>query len=276
MVRDYKVKAVDEVAEKIKSARTFGIADLGRLPSNQMHTIRKFLRGKAEIRMLKRSLLKKAIERAGAKGMEENIKGAPVVITSSLDAFQLFREIKSQRMHASAKPGMIAPVDVVVKEGGTGLPPGQAIGDLQNAGIPAKIERGQIVVIKETILVKAGHKVNATVANALAKLDLKPFEIGLDVAAIKEGEIIFPSQVLDVNIEQIRAQFTSASSEAFSLAYQISYPVKDVIEMRLAEIAGQAKSLAVELEWETKEVMPELISKANAQAILLKKKTGGV
>ncbi len=276
MVKDNKIQFVDGIAKRLKGAKTFGIADVGRITSSHMQKIRKALRGKAEVKVIKRSLLKKALERAGLSNMEEHIARTSVTITSDLDAFSLFREIKKQRSQASAKPGMIAPIDIIIKEGGTGLPPGPAIADLQNAGIPSKIQKGQIVVIKDHIAVKAGEKVSKIMANALAKLDLKPIEMGLDITAILDDKLIFRKDVLDVDIETIRNQFTSIGNQALALAYAINYPVKEVLEKRFSEISVQAKALALKIDWVSKDTVAEIVNKANTQAISLKEKIGGV
>lgn len=275
MVKDYKKKFVDEIVKSLKSAKVVGIADVGRLPSKQMQIVRQGLRGKATVKMIKRSLLEKALKGAGLEPMMKHIAQKPVLIISDLEAFDLFREIKTMRSPSPAKPGMIALNDVLVKKGGTGLPPGPAIGDLQNAGIPAKIEKGQIVVSKDHIILKAGDTVTHKIANALAKLDMKPFELGLEMTAILDGGLLFERDVLDVDVEEIRSRFVTAYGQALALAKNTGYPVKEVLEMLLGEVAVKARSLALAIDWVSKETISEVLSKANAHALSLEK-IGGV
>ena len=274
MVQEHKVELVREVSDRLKGARVVGIADAGRLPSRQMQVIRRAVGG-AELRFMKRSLLRRALEEAGLGELAEHIPDKPVLIISEQDAFSLFREINSQKAAAPAKAGMVAEKDIVVPKGGTGLPPGQAIGDLQTAGIPAKIEKGQIVVTEDKVVAKAGEVITPQVANALAKLELKPFEHLLRVVAIKERNLIFTRDVLDVDIERLRGDIAAAGSAAFALAYSTGYPVKEVVELKLQEAARHGKSLALNIEWLTEETLPELLSKANAQAVSLNQKVGG-
>ena len=275
MVKEYKVKFVKELAGKLKSSKTLGIADIGRLPSKQMQAVRRGLRGKADVLMIKRSLLKRALEEAGLNEMIEHIAPSPVVIIGDEDAFSVFRILKNLRSPSQAKPGMVAVEDIVVKKGGTGLPPGPAIGDLQSAGIPAKIEKGQIRVIKDHVITKAGEEITQKVAAALVKLDMKPFMLGLETTAILEGGIIFKRDVLDVDIDTIVSQMGRASSNAFSLAYATGYPVKEVVEMRLRDAFGEALSLALNTDWISEETIKEILSKASAHALSLNNTIGG-
>jgi large subunit ribosomal protein L10 len=276
MIKDWKHKFVDTFSASLKSAKVVGIADVGRLPSKHMQVVRRGLRGKATVKMVKRTLLKKALENAGLERMTRYIAQQPVLIISDLDAFSLFREIKSLRRPAPAKPGMVNSTDIVVKKGGTGLPPGPAIGDLQNVGIPARIEKGQIVVSKEHVILKAGDAVTQEIANALAKLDMKPFELGLEVTAILDGGLLFEREVLDVDVNEVSSRFVTGFGQALALAKTTGYPVKEVLEVLFAEIALQAKSLALKLDWVSKETIKEIVSKANAYALSLEGKIGGV
>ena len=275
MVKEYKVKFVRELAGKLKSAKTLGIADIGRLPSRQMQEVRRGLRGKAEVLMIKRALLKRALEEAGLNEMAEHIARSPVVIIGDEDAFSIFRVLKNLRSPSKAKPGMVASEDITVRKGGTGLPPGPAIGDLQSAGIPAKIEGGQIRVIKDHVVTKAGEEVTQKVAAALDKLDMKPFMLGLETTAILEGGIIFKRDVLDVDIDKIMGQIGQASSNAFSLAYATGHPVKEVVEMRLRDASGEGLSLALNTDWVSEDTIRQILSKASAHALSLNNTIGG-
>ncbi|MBR9680243.1 MAG: 50S ribosomal protein L10 [Candidatus Altiarchaeota archaeon] len=271
MVKEWKVSFVDEIANRMTKAKVLGLADFGRLPSKQVQIIRQALRGKGEIKCVKRALVEKALEKTKIP-LSDNLPDSVAVITSDLNAFELFRIIKSKRSKASAKPGMICEKDIVIPKGGTGLPPGQAIADLQNAGIPSKIAKGQIEVIKDHLLLKTGEVVTPQIAIALNALDIKPFEFGLEISAILEDGVVFTKDVLDVDIDAIRGQFSTAGAEAFNLAIETVYPTKEVVEILLSRLAGQAKSLALKMDWISKDTVNQVLGKANAHAICLDKK----
>ena len=275
MVSEWKIKLVEELAEKMKKAKTIAIANFGRIPSKQFQEIRKDLRGKAEIKVVKKRLLKKALEKAKLEKLIDCMAQQPAIIFSNLDPFELFREIKARRAKIPAKPGMVATSDIIVPAGGTGLPPGPAIGDLQAAGIPAKIEKGQIIVIKDTVVAKAGDVITERIANALQKLGIMPFEIGLEITGAYSEGVVFSRDVLDVSIEKIRKDFERASQEAFNLAFNVNYPVREVVELKLCEASQLALNLALNIDWISKETIEHLISKAHAHASILSSLVGG-
>ena len=65
--------------------------------------------------------------------------------------------MEATKTAAPAKPGDIAPEDILVKAGDTPFKPGPIVGELQKAGIPAAIEGGKIVIKKDKVLVKKGE-----------------------------------------------------------------------------------------------------------------------
>ncbi len=261
------------LAEEFKSAKTLAVAEIGRLPSRQFQIIRRALRKDAKIKVVKKSTLEHALKNASFD-FEARV-GSPAVIQSELDPFELFKALKNLRVEIPAKPGMVATEDIVVKEGGTGLPPGPDIGVLQDAGIPAKIEKGQIKVIKDHVILKQGEEVTPKIANALSKLGIKPFEAGLEIQAAFEGGMKFARDVLDIDVDQVRRDIETVASEAFRMAYNISYPVPKIIEMKARQAGSEARLLALKLEWVAEDTVGVLVARANTQAQSLMKKIGG-
>lgn len=276
MVKEWKKELVGELARKLEEAEVLGVADIGRLPSKQMQLIRQELRGDVEVRVAKRSLVERALKEAGREELLEGLPHKTALLLSKTDSFSLFRKLKGLKGAVAAKPGMTANTDVEVGKGGTGLPPGPAIGDLQAAGIPAKIEKGQIVVLKDTLVLEEGDEVTPEVANALSKLDLKPFELGLEVQAVWEDGTVFPREVLDVDVQQVVDQLGKVSGQAFALAYHAGYPARGVLEMLLGEHHAKALALALETDWVDEATISRLLSKNHSQAMSLKEKLGGV
>lgn len=84
------------------------------------------------------------------------------------------------RVGAPAKAGIIAPNDVIVPKGPTGMEPTQT-SFLQALNIASKINRGQVEIINDVFLIKKGDKVGSSEATLLAKLSIRPFSYGLQV-----------------------------------------------------------------------------------------------
>ncbi|MBR9680153.1 MAG: 50S ribosomal protein L10 [Candidatus Altiarchaeota archaeon] len=270
MVKEWKKKQVDELSKLVKTGDTVGLVDIKGLPSKQFQLVRKSLRGRIEIKVVKKRILLRALEKAGLADLAKKLPNQSAIFVSDQEPFELFREIKSLRHPASAKPGMVAQADIIVAAGGTGLPPGPVIGELQAAGLPAKIEKGQIIVQKDTVIAKPGDVLTKAQADALTRLEIKPFEVGLEITAMQSGGIVYDRTVLDVDIEQIQEMIGQAASAGFSFAYAINWPVPEIIELKLGEAARHALALATELDWMTADTAQLVLSKAHAQALALK------
>merc|ERR1711990_1392690 len=108
-----------------------------------------------------------------------------------------------------AKPGMLAPKDVTVPVGPTGLDPKQT-GFFQTLQIQTKIVKGQIDIVAEKQVIFKDTKVDSTQAALLDKLKIYPFEYKMKVTKILQDENIFDSAVLDLTPETILAKFKNA------------------------------------------------------------------
>ena len=73
--------------------------------------------------------------------------------------------IKGYKVPAPARVGSIAPVDVIVPAGGTGMDPSQT-SFFQILNIPTKINKGTVEIVSDVFLVKKGDKARAPAHSA--------------------------------------------------------------------------------------------------------------
>ncbi|MBU0763026.1 MAG: 50S ribosomal protein L10 [Candidatus Altiarchaeota archaeon] len=270
MVAPWKTKQVDDISSKIKAHNVVGVVRISGIPSKQMQSIRKKLEGQAEVVVLRGNILKKSFENAGVKGMDDFVDGPSGVIVTDLNPFRLEKLLYDNKTNAPAKAGQKAPFDLVVSAGDTGLPAGPVIGELQNAGIKAKIQGGKIMVMEDSVVVKKGQPVPANVAPVLARLGIEPMEIMLKLAAAHEKGTIYAADILHVDEKQTKEKFTNAYRMAFNLSYNARYFNKDVIELLLAEAVSKARNLMINAEILNKETVGIYLARADAQAKALK------
>jgi len=272
-----KLAEVDALAAKIKEYPVIALIDLHNFPARNMTKLRKELRGKMELIVRKKSVIKFALEKAGgkAKELETHIGVQPALLFSKENPFKLYRMVEKLKTPERAKAGKITPKDIVVPEGDTGLPPGPAIGNLQKANIPAKIAKGKIVIDKAMVVTKAGEVIGKDVAEALITLGMEPFETQLNIIAALEDGTIYPKEILAIDEAQVLARFSTASREAFNLAVYVVYPTPETIKPLLQKAAREARALSVESEFPTKETVSNLLAKAEAAASSLSKRVGG-
>lgn len=273
-----KSRVINGLIEEIKKSKSVAVVGIERVPAKQFQQMRKSLRGKANIKVVKKSLLMRAFDEsniANIRGLEEHTEGPIAAIFSQENSFKLFREIQNSRTKAPAKGGEIAQEDIIIEAKPTNLKPGPVVGDLQKAGIPASIDQGRVVIRKETVVVKKGEKISREKAIALAKLEILPLEIGLDFKAAYEDGLIFHRDVLNVSVQDYLNQLVSAHSNAIALAMHISYISPETLPLMLGEAYRKAKALSLSIAYPTKDTIGELLAKAKAQAEALESKLPG-
>ncbi|MFH1285236.1 MAG: 50S ribosomal protein L10 [Candidatus Micrarchaeota archaeon] len=273
--RKKKEQTVEKLTAKLKGAKILAIADLRNLPDRQLQLVKKKLRGNAEFFVTKTSLIKLALEKAKV-GSEllTYLDNPSALIISKIDPFRLFAQIKKNKGKAAAKPGQIAPFEIVVPAGETSLPPGPVLSELKQAGIAAQIAGGKVVVGKDSVVAKAGEKITDMKAKALQKLGIEPFEVSVNVVAVWDNGLVYKQEVLNVDVEQYKQNLAAASANALNLSVFIAYPTKENIRLLIAKAYGNARSLALNADIYEKDVIDLLLAKANAQASAIKSKVG--
>merc|ERR1712232_1439608 len=105
--------------------------------------------------------------------------------------------LKRHRKSAAAKAGQVSMVDLSLPAGPTGMDPSQT-GFFQALNIATKIVKGQIELVSEFMLLKKQEKVSPSTAVLLTKLNIKPFEYGMEVEQVYQDGAVFSSAVLDI------------------------------------------------------------------------------
>lgn len=245
MVKEEKIKAVEELKKQMGQSLVVGILDMFKLPSRQLQEIQKKVRGKATIKVVKKTILKFAIKgssKPNMQALEEIIPQQPAVVFTEQEPFKFYFLIDKMKSPVAAKDGDIAPNDILVSAGPTNLLPGPAISELTRAGIPAGVEEGKIAVKKDTVVAKKGDKISKQLAAALRKLSIEPIEVGLNVVAIYHNGMIYKKGALEfVNI--FPSKLAEAFNQALNLSVAICYPTKENIKYLLAKAYRIASSL---------------------------------
>ena len=187
--------------------------------------MRQGLRAKASIMMSRNNLIDIAIEQAAKDrpGLEQLLKSVSsqcAVVTTDVNPFRLFREMESTKSAAPAKPGDIAPEDILIKAGDTPFKPGPIVGELQKAGIPAGIEGGKIVIKKDKVLVKKGEAVSEEISKILPKLEIMPMTVGLNLVAAFEGGVLYGRDVLNIPEDYYSSMLSMGSRQRHGLEHE--------------------------------------------------------
>lgn len=276
-VAPWKKEAVSELTTRMAKSKVVGIIDVRGVPAPAFQTMRTNLRGKAEIVMLKNTLLKIALQEASKqrKGLDklvDSVDGQCAVVTTELNPFRLFKQLGSTKTKMPARGGEVAPDDIEIKAGETPFKPGPVVGELQKAGLPAAIEQGKVVIKKDKLLVKKGDKIPRDVALVLGKLEIFPLTVGLNLNAAFEDGFVYQKDVLAVDDVQVLNQVRLAAAGALNLSVFVSYPTAMSIRPMLANAHFKAINLAVNASIANEETVKLMLAKANAQMLSLASK----
>jgi large subunit ribosomal protein L10 len=245
MVKEEKVSEVEELKKLIDSYPVICMLDMFKVPSRQLQEIRKKIRGKALIKMSKKSLIKLAIENSSKeniKELEKTIPQQPAIVFTEIEPFKFYLTLDKMKSPAAARENDIAPKDILIPAGPTNLLPGPAISELTKAGIPVGVEGGKIAVKKDTVVVRKGERISGIVANALRKLNIEPMEIGLKIVAIYENGKVYDKDALEL-VNTFPEKLKEGFNQALNLSVAISYPTKDNIKFLLIKAFNNAKVL---------------------------------
>ncbi|RRT75158.1 hypothetical protein B296_00031516 [Ensete ventricosum] len=195
------------------------IAVADNVGSNQLQNIRKGLRGDSIVLMGKNTLIRRCIRiHAEKTGNKNYLNLLPLLVVT----FYFFSVLIFQ-VGAPARVGLVAPIDVVVPPGNTGLDPSQT-SFFQVLNIPTKINKGTVEIITPVELIKKGEKVGSSEAALLAKLGIRPFSYGLVILSVYENGSVFSPEVLDLTEEDLIEKFAAGVSMVTSLSLAVSYP----------------------------------------------------
>lgn len=274
-VSEKKKQIASDIQRLIMEYPIIAAVDMENLPTPQLQQMRAQLRGKIELAMTKRRVMKHAINEI--KDKKENVeqliphlKGMPALIFTKENPFSLFKTLKKSRTSAPAKPGQIAPFDIKIPKGPTSFAPGPIIGELAQLGIKSGVEGGKLVIKEDSIVVKEGQKISAKTAEILTRLGVEPMEVGLNIMAVYEDGSVFKKEVLDINEEQFKVNLQKAASWSFNLAINIAYPTKETIRVLISKAFNDAKALGLSREIIDEGIFEELLSKAERSASSLK------
>jgi len=262
---DWKKSELESIAVLARESPVVGVASIHEIPASLFQSIRRSLRGKVRIRVSKKTLILQAFAKSGRERIEDlrdSMEGEVALLFTDMNPFKLFRYLEDGKVRSRAKPGHKPPEDVWVPKGQTPFAPGPMVAQLQKAGIPARIERGKVVILEDTLLVKAGQQIDRSKAEILAALGIEPMKVGLHVRAVYEDRTVFRRPVLDVDQAGILRQVALAAGQAFNLGFNARYPTRATIIPLLQDAHRKARSLSIEAFVPTGETIGDLLAKA--------------
>ena len=267
-IRPEKRARVENLSGRLLERPMTALVGIRGVPAAALQKMRRDLKGRGHpISVAPNSAIRHALEgaigkRPALKPLLEHVADQTALLSAEGNPFSLYQELSRTRSPTPARGGEIAPADILVPAGTTSFKPGPIVGELQHAGFPAAIEKGKVVLKKDTIIVKAGQPISREVATMLTRLEIFPLEVGLELRAVVDGDTFYPPAVLSVDLDARRAELFQAHRRALGLAVELAYPTKASLPLLVGKAHRQALALAVEAEYPTAESLPHILAKA--------------
>jgi len=263
-------KKLQACVDEYKHCLVVGVDFVG---SRQMQEVRMAIRGEAVMVLGKNTIMRKLIrdnckENPKLAALLPFIKGNMGFVFTNADLNKIRKTVAGFKMPAAAKAGVIAPIDVSVPAGPTGLDPGQT-SFFQTLNIATKIAKGCIDIVSEVRLCTAGEKVTTSAVALLSKLGIKPFEFGITVSTVYEDGAVYDAAVLDLNADDLVDKFCGAFAMLAAVSFEIGEVNAATVPHSFGRAFMQLASLAIAAEYDfdaMKAVMAALAAGASSGA----------
>jgi len=262
----------DKLKALLEEYKSIFIVTVDNVSSQQMHEIRQSMRGKSVVLMGKNTMVRRALKGFLADFPEYErllpfVRGNVGFVFTNEDLKETREKILSNRVAAPARAGAVAPLDVYIPAGNTGMEPGKT-SFFQALGVPTKIARGTIEITADLKIVEGGTKVGASEATLLNMLNISPFTYGMGISQIYDNGQTFATDVLDIEESQLLKAFTSAITTIATISLATNFPTLPSVMHSVVNSYKKVISAAIEIdyEWEAIHELKDRIANPDAYA----------
>lgn len=276
--RRKKEKMFQEFKEFLQKYRYVILVDAYRLKANMLNEVRglqdqmNFVIKGGKINIFIKAL--ESINPVAASEIVEVLFGQRLFIFTNEDPIRISYELDKFEVDIEASPGDVAPIDIIIPSGNTGIPPGPVISLFSNLSIPTKIVGGAINVVKDTLVARVGDRISPNLANLLIKLGIKPIKSKVNLIAAYDlrENILIKREYLVPDLEKLEEEISKAFSNAYKLGLEIGLPTSYTIVPLIVKAYLLSKRVAVESEYVTPETINDIIRYAYLKAMAIKRK----
>ncbi|KAH8591308.1 ribosomal protein L10-domain-containing protein [Bisporella sp. PMI_857] len=262
----------DKLKGLLEEYKSIFIVGVDNVSSQQMHEIRQALRGEGVVLMGKNTMVRRAVKGFITDTPEYErllpyVKGNVGFVFTNGDLKTIRDKILANKVAAPARAGAVAPADVIVPAGNTGMEPGKT-SFFQALGVPTKIARGTIEITADLKIVEAGNKVGASEATLLNMLNISPFTYGMGITQVYDQGNTFPPSVLDIEEAQLLKAFSSAIATIAAISLAANFPTLPSVIHSVVNSYKKVLAVAISTEysWPEIEELKDRIANPDAYA----------
>jgi large subunit ribosomal protein LP0 len=213
------------------------IVQVENVTSAMLQNIRMMLRGKASLLLGKNTMMKKVLHQRNEAGSDRDkllyqklvseklIAGNVGLVFTNAELSEIKKVLDDNKIQAPARQGAVAPCDVAIPAGNTGLEPTKT-SFFQALNIQTKITKGTVEILKDVNLIKQGDKVGSSEATLLQMLAIKPFFYGVAIQNVYDNGSVYGAWVLDIKDEDMNEKIGAAISNVAALSLGLGIPTK--------------------------------------------------
>jgi large subunit ribosomal protein LP0 len=189
------------------------------------------------------------------------LKGNVGIIFTNGNLSAIKDVLDNEKRGAPAKAGAFAPDEVWIRAGPTGLDPKQT-SFFQTLNIQTKINKSQVEIIQDKLLIQIGDKVEASHCMLLDKLKITPFSYKMHVKHVYDNGKMIDPKVLDIKSEDILVSFQKAITTMAAVSLGSGYVTKPAVP----HLLGNVFKNMVGVTYETKFTFKQAEAMKNAKA----------
>ena len=157
------------------------------------------------------------------------------MIFTNGDLAEVKKILDSQVREAPARIGSIAPADVTVPAGPTGMDPKQT-SFFQALNIQTKIVKGQVEIVNPVKVISTDDKITAGQAALLDKLKIRPFEYKMHIKKVLDGGALYPPAVLNITLDSVREAFAKGAANLTAISLATGYTVSSADQATASQL----------------------------------------
>jgi large subunit ribosomal protein L10 len=240
---EQKMREAEALLKEVKNYKAFMILNLRKTPALLQQRLRKALKqNNGNMKAVRKPIITRVLKE---QNINKEIDFPAAIVLSNEHPYNIYKIIKSNQLEVAAKPNDIAPFDIVIPAGETDLQPGPALSQLKAAGLNVKIEKGKIVIAKDSVIAKKGEVITPEKAQALQMLGIKPFKVGLNVVFGYDGKSFYETEILNIDKETIKDQLLQGLKDVINASININVPTPLSVKFIFIKAIKQARNATI-------------------------------
>ena len=254
-----------------KEYKALALSNLNKVRASQLMQLRKKFRAEMKLRVVKNKVVQRAFEKIDdiprLPEFSNRLEGQCLLLFTNTNPFRLNLIFDKSKIFLPAKGGDIAPTEIIVPAGNTGITPGPVLSEFKEANVPTKIDQGSIWVVKDTRVAKPGDQISQKLASLLSKLDVKPIEAGISVNCALADGLLFTEEDLKIDLDAYAKEMAIGAFEGLNLAILCGYLTPETVRPLIIQAGQEALNLSVSVGYLTKDTIEPILLNAHAQSL---------